>query len=206
MSLFSRFFGPAGESARQRAQLEERLRQLEAEAQTAGPGYVGTAYNRAGDVTLKGGDAERAVGYYGRAIDAYLADEQPEAARGVANKIIRVRPHAVRTLCTLTWLDLAARHTGTALVHLRDYVTAAQKGHRDSHAAGQIFEMAKVVPDREVLGALAAALETLDFRAKAAQVREWEAAGGSPAALKDAKARAATCVIAAARSNERTGV
>ena len=41
------------------------------------------------------------------------------------NKLIRVHPGAVRTLCTLLWLDLGARHMATALMHLRDYIEAA---------------------------------------------------------------------------------
>jgi tetratricopeptide (TPR) repeat protein len=209
MSFLSRLFGPKDESAKpvggaQGGRLTQRLERLEEEAQNAAPGYVGTSYNRAGDVALKEGDAERAMGYYGRAIDAFLADEQPEAARGVANKIIRVRPHAVRTLCTLTWLDLAARHTATALLHLRDYVEAAKEAKRHSLAASQIFEMARVVPDQEVLGAIADALDGLDFAQKAAQVRQWESSGGSPDVLKDREALAIACLKAATKSNERS--
>ena len=104
MSLFSRLFGSKEKDAeRPKARgggLTQRLERLEKEAQNAAPGYVGTSYNRAGDLALKEGDADRAMSYYGRSIDAFLEDEQPEAARGVANKIIRLRPRAVRTLCT----------------------------------------------------------------------------------------------------------
>src|SRR5690606_27875713 len=120
MSFLSRLFGSKDQPQKADARLTQRLERLEAEAEHALPGYVGSTYNRAGDIALRAGDSERAVSYYGRAIDAFLEDVQPEAARGVANKIIRVRPAAVRTLCTLTWLDLAARHTATALLHLRD--------------------------------------------------------------------------------------
>jgi tetratricopeptide (TPR) repeat protein len=218
MSFLSRLFGPKDEPAnpapktapgKQPAgkapvgQLTQRLERLEEEAQNAAPGYVGTSYNRAGDLAMKEGDADRAMTFYGRAIDAFLADEQPEAARGVANKIIRIRPHAVRTLCTLTWLDLAAGHTATALLHLRDYVEAAKESKRQSHAAGQIFEMARVVADKEVLGAIADALDSLDFSPRAATVRAWEHDGGSPDAQQDKGSRAAACRDGAARSNER---
>lgn len=101
MSFLSRLFGskPAAGGS---ADIEAKLQRWEAEAKNAAPGYVGTAFNKAGDLALKNGQADRAVGYYGRAIDAFLEDAQREAARGVANKIIRVRPSAVRTLCTLT--------------------------------------------------------------------------------------------------------
>ncbi|MEQ1855254.1 MAG: hypothetical protein ABL963_02225 [Longimicrobiales bacterium] len=203
MSFLSRLFGPKDEPAKPAGRLTQRLERFEEEAQNAAPGYVGSSYNRAGDVALKEGDGDRALSFYGRAIDAFLSDEQPEAARGVANKIIRVRPHAVRTLCTLTWLDLAAGHTATALLHLRDYVDAAKEAKRHSHAASQIFEMARIVPDREVLGAIADALDSLDFGPKAAQVRDWESEDGSPDVLNDPEALAVACRRGAAGSNQR---
>ena len=203
MSFLSRLFGSKDEPAQPKGKLTQRLERLEEEAQNAAPGYVGSSYNRAGDMALREGDPERAVGYYGRAIDAFLEDEQPEAARGVANKIIRVRPHAVRTLCTLMWLDLAAKHSATALLHLRDYVVAAKEAKQYALAAGQIYEMARLVPDREILGAVADALDGLDFAKRADEVREWESKGGSPAVVTDPEALAIACLKAAARSNER---
>ena len=203
MSFLSRLFGSKDESAPPKGKLTQRLERLEEEAQNAPPGYVGSSYNRAGDVALKEGDAERAMAYYGRAIDAFLEDEQPEAARGVANKIIRLRPNAVRTLCTLMWLDLAAEHFATALLHLRDYVGAAKVVRQHALAASQIYEMARVVPDPEILGAVADALDGLDFATRAAEVREWEGKGGSPDVLTDPDALAMSCLKAAARSNER---
>ena len=209
MSFLSRLFGPKeqpakpGKSDKSDGQLTQRLERLEAEAKKAAPQFVGSSYNRAGDLALKEGDPERAVSYYGRAIDAFLADEQPEAARGVANKIIRVRPHAVRTLCTLTWLDLAARHTATALLHLRDYVDAAKEVKQGPLAASQIYEMARIVPDTEVLGAIADALDGLDVAQKAAEVREWVSNRGSPNVVTEKEALGQACIQAAARSNER---
>jgi tetratricopeptide (TPR) repeat protein len=203
MSFLSRLFGPKKEEAPTPAVggLTQRLERLEKEAENAAPAYVGTSFNRAGDLALKEGDSDRAMTYYGRAIDAFLEDEQPEAARGVANKIIRLRPHAVRTLCTLMWLDLAARHTATALLHLRDYAASAKKANQNALAGSQIYDMALLVADAEVLGAIADALDSLDFSEKAAQVREWENVGGSPSALKDQDELATACMKAASRSN-----
>ena len=208
MSFLSRLFGSrADESPPARGGLTQRLQRLEQEAQNAAPGYVGSSYNRAGDLALKEGDSDRAMTYYGRAIDAFLEDEQPEAARGVANKIIRLRPHAVRTLCTLMWLDLAAKHTATALLHLRDYVASAKNAQQGPRAASQIYDMARIVPDREILGAIADALDGLDFSDKAAEVRAWEHDGGAPTAIEDVDELAGICMKAATRSNEkpRTG-
>ncbi len=206
MSFLSRIFGSKEkeeEPPKARGGLTQRLERLEQEAQNAAPGYVGTSYNRAGDIALREGDADRAMMYYGRAIDAFLEDEQPEAARGVANKIIRLRPGAVRTLCTLMWLDLAAKHTATALLHLRDYVASAKNVKQSALAASQIYDMARSVPDREVLGAIADALDGLDFSDQAAQVREWESEGGAPTAIRDGDELAAVCMKAATRSNEK---
>lgn len=206
MSFLSRLFGSKEKEEvlpKARGGLTQRLERLEQEAQNAAPGYVGTSYNRAGDLALKEGDADRAMAFYGRAIDAFLEDEQPEAARGVANKIIRLRPRTVRTLCTLMWLDLAAKHTATALLHLRDYVEAAKNAKQNPLAASQLFDMARIVPDQEVLGAIADALDGLDYSDRAAEVREWENAGGSPSAVPDAEELAGLCMRAAMRSNER---
>jgi len=202
MSFLSRLFGTKNEEApKATGGLTQRLELLEKEAANAAPGYVGTSFNRAGDLALREGDADRAMNYYGRAIDAFLEDEQPEAARGVANKIIRLRPHAVRTLCTLTWLDLAAKHTATALLHLRDYAASAKKAKQQVLAANQIYDMALIVPDAEVLGAIADALDALDVSDRAAEVRRWENDGGGPSAIKDREELAVACMKAAARSN-----
>jgi hypothetical protein len=204
MSFLSRLFGAKDESPKSEGKLQQRLERMEAEAANATPAFVGSTFNRAGDMALRGGDPERAVAYYGRAIDAFLEDGQREAARGVANKIIRVRPNAVRTLCTLTWLDLASKHTATALLHLRDYVVAAKTANATSLAADQLHAMARIVSDVEFLGAVADALDGLDFAHRAAEVREWAAAGGSPEAVTEADALASACLKAAMHSNERT--
>ena len=203
MSFLNRLFGAKDDSPKAESGLTQRLERLESEAEHAAPAYVGSTYNRAGDLALRGGDMQRAVGYYGRAIDAFLEDGQREAARGVANKIIRVRPGSVRTLCTLTWLDLASRHTATALLHLRDYVAAAKNVDENPLAANQIFAMARLVAEAEFLEAAADALDGLDFAHRAEEVREWAAGGGSADALRDPDELAAACLSAAVRTNER---
>ena len=203
MSFLNRLFGGKQDPTRPRGGLTQRLERLEAEAANAAPAYVGSSYNRAGDLALRENDLERAVGFYGRAIDAFLEDGQREAARGVANKIIRVRPSSVRTLCTLTWLDLASKHTATALLHLRDYVSAAGEVREQALAANQIFAMARIVADPEFLDAAADALDGLDFAQRAGDVRQWAGAGGSPDALEDSDDLAAACLSAAVRTNER---
>lgn len=204
MSFLSRLFGSKPSGRPDDAELEARLARLEQEAERARPGYQGTPYNKAGDLALRAGHRERALEYYGRAIDAFLEDQQREAARGVANKIVRVHPKAVRTLCTLTWLDLAARHKATALLHLRDYVEAARDIDEHARAADQIFEMARIYPDPEFVDAVADALDSLGFDERASEVREWVRDGGAPDAVADDAELAERCVAAAVGSSKRT--
>lgn len=177
-----------------------RLSELDKAAERAAPGYQGTPLNRAGDLCLKGGEQDRALEYYGRAIDAFLEDGQPEAARGVANKIIRIHPGAVRTLCTLTWLDLAAAHNATALIHLGEYKEACLRAHRESLAADQILDMARVSAQRELIDAAADALDQLGFPDEGARARRWAKEGGSPDALTDSEALSEHCIRAAVGS------
>ncbi len=198
MSFLKRFFGKSGDAE---PDIDAQLAALEAQAADARPGYVGSAFNKAGDLALKGGRREKAVGYYGQAIDAFLEDAQREQARSVANKIIRVRPSAVRTLCTLTWLDLSARHPAMALLHLRDYVEAAKDAAEQQRAATQIYLMARTSPDSEFLGAVADGLDLLDFPKRAAEVRSWVTAG-APDAISDDDERSQACLEAAVHSND----
>ena len=138
--------------------LEPRLRQLEQEGRSGAPGQRGMGLNRAGDLCHRAGDRARALDYYGQAIDTYLADEQPEAARGVAQKLIRLHPLAVRTLCTLTWLDLASGHSGDARLHLEQYVEGAKRAQREALAREQILAMARSSADPDFRAAAEAAL------------------------------------------------
>lgn len=202
MSFLSRLFG-GSDSRKPPSDIDAELARLEQEAENASPGYVGTSFNKAGDLALKGGQGDRAVAYYGRAIDAFLEDEQREMARGVANKIIRVRPAAIRTLCTLTWLDLAAQHRAMALLHLRDYVTASKEGGVGTRAATQVFEMARLNADSEFAEAAADALDLLGFPNRARDVRRWTSGEPSPDAITDREELSHVCLEAAIRSNDR---
>ncbi len=194
MSFLSRLFGSSDNRG---GDIESRLAALEAEAQRALPGSKGSPLNRAGDLALSAEDPGRAMALYGRAIDAYLEDQNLDAARGVANKIVRVHPEAVRTLCTLTWLDLAARHMTTALLHLRDYVEASKRSDHGDLAADEIYKMARLVPFPEFLGAAADALDQLDRPDQADEVRHWGTEEGSPDVIRDEYRLAEACSRAA---------
>jgi len=195
MSFLSKLFG--GGSGADEPDLETRISRLEVEAANADAGHRGVSLNRAGDLALQADQPERGVALYGRAIDAYLEDQHLDAARGVANKIVRVHPEAVRTLCTLTWLDLAARHMATALLHLRDYVSAAKRSGHEDLAVDQIHHMAQLAPFGEFLGAAADALDQLDRPEIAEEVREWRTGEPSPYVLNDEHELAEACMRAA---------
>ena len=182
---------------------ESALAVLEAKAEEAALGFRWISLNRAGDLCEKGGDRARALKYYGRAIDAMLEDGQPEPARGIATKIVRIHPEAVRTLCTLTWLDLASDHLASVLEHLAKYIEAARQGGRESLAAEQVFEMAKVVPGREFLESAADALDQLGHEEESDQVREWAEAGRAPSAVEDSLELTERCLSSAIGSNFR---
>ena len=159
---------------------EAELADLEAKAESAASGFRWVPLNRAGDLCYRADERGRALTYYGRAIDAMLEDGQPEPARGLATKIVRIHPAAVRTLCTLTWLDLASHHMASVVVHLNEYVTSARAAGRQDLAGEQIFLMASVVADAEFRCAAIDALDAVECRDEAAQVRDWVLAGRAP--------------------------
>ena len=159
---------------------EGLLSDLEAEAVASEPGNRWLPLNRAGDLCDRAELRLRALDYYGRAIDAMLEDGQPEPARGLATKIVRIHPSAVRTLCTLTWLDLASHHMASVGVHLEDYVKSVRGGGNQELAGEQIYMMARAVADAEFRTAAAEALDTLGVPDDAAEVRAWVAAGQAP--------------------------
>ena len=141
--------------------LSERLEVLEREADQASLGSRGMPLNRAGAECMQAEESARALAYYGRAIDAYLHDGLPDLARGVAQKLIRVHPHAVRTYCTLTWLDLGLGYLADARTHVGGYVAAARRAGREDLAIPQVREMARTVAELEFRKAASTALHDL---------------------------------------------
>jgi hypothetical protein len=177
------------------------LRDLERRAEAAPMGTGWTHLNRAGDLCLKAGDKVKAVKYFGQAIDALLEDGQPEPARGVAKKVIRVHPEAVRTLCTLTWLDLAARQPASAVLTLRSYADAAKRGGREDLAAEQVFTMARFTADRAFLTEAVEVLKDMSSTTFSIQATEWLEAGGSEDSKGEPEALAQYCLSAAVGAN-----
>lgn len=189
MSFFDKLFGSKNSRLDEipPEKLGQYLRDLERRAEVAPMGTGWTHLNRAGDICLKAGDTVKAVKYFGQAIDALLEDQQPEPARGVAKKIIRVHPEAVRTLCTLTWLDLVALQPASAVLSLRSYSDAAKRGGREGLAADQVFTMARFTADEAFLTEAVEVLADLGFTTYSLEVKEWLAEGGSEEAKGDAE-------------------
>lgn len=150
---------------------------------------------------MKVDDRPRALRYFGKAIDALLEDDQPEPARAVAKKVIRLHPEAIRTLCTLTWLDLASMKLPEAKVSLANYVKAAKEGKREHLACAQVLEMARLIPEVDFLTESVKALEYLGCSSDSAQVEVWATEGISPSPPVDKKRLHLLCLKAAIGSN-----
>lgn len=202
MKRLSDLFRSKSSGSEPDAPLDEAvLADLEAKSEVAELGFRWVPLNRAGDLCYRAGESGRALGYYGRAIDAMLEDGQPEPARGLATKIVRIHPSAVRTLCTLTWLDLASHHMASVVVHLNEYVTSAKAGGRQELATDQIFSMARLVTDTEFRCAAIDALDELEAESQAAAVKEWVVAGQAPHDAEDSEDWADICLSHALGSN-----
>ena len=174
---------------------------MAAEAERASPGARWAVFNRLGDAYLKTGDRSRSLKYFGKAIDSLLEDDQPEPARAVVKKVIRLHPGAIRTHCTLTWLDLASMKLPEAKLSLASYAKAAEKGKQNQLACAQVLEMARLVPEADFLEEAAKALEFMGCTADSAKVKTWAAEGTPEGGLKDKKSLHFLCLKAAIGSN-----
>ena len=181
------------------------LADLEEQASAAELGFRWVPLNRAGDLCERAGDRGQALTYYGRAIDVMLEDGQPEPARGLATKIVRIHPAAVRTICTLTWLDLASHHMASVVVHLTEYVKSAEAAGVQELAGEQIYMMAQVTADTAFRGAAADALDALGSTGRGAEVRGWAAAGHAPHDSEDSEDWTERCLSHALGSNAQRG-
>jgi hypothetical protein len=143
-------------------QLESVLATMELRAlKTAFPDERARIFNLAGDLCFDSGLRERALSYFGRSIDVYLAAEQPEAAVGVCRKIVRLTPEVVRARCTLAWISLGRGLIEEAKQRIADYAAAASEAGQEETASLHLRLMTDVSANVDVLEALAEALMTL---------------------------------------------
>ena len=162
------FRGKPGSEAVQR--LEQELQALERQARTASPGYETQFLNRAGNLCVEAGEPKRALGYYGRAIDAYLESGRFSAAEVVCKKVLEIVPNAVRTRCTLAWLSIGKGYRKGADQDIADYVAAAKKAGQEALAARQLQMMAEAAVSPELRERLAEHLLDLGESAEADRV------------------------------------
>lgn len=130
--------------------LEQELRSLEEQARTASPGYETQFLSRAGNLCADAGQVGRALGYYGRAIDAYLESGRFSAAEVLCTKVLRLSPGAVRARCTLAWLAIGKGYRAGTDREISDYVQAARAAEKEGLAAKQLRMMAEAASSMEL--------------------------------------------------------
>ena len=136
-------------------QLERELQVLEQQVKTASPGYETQFLNRAANVCVDAGQPARALGYFGRAIDAYLESGRFSAAEVLCKKVLQIAPDAVRARCTLAWLSIGKGFRGGPEREIADYVNAAKKAGKEGLAAKQLVMMAEAASSPELRELLA---------------------------------------------------
>ena len=142
--------------------LEKRLQSLEQQAEIALPGFDAQFFNRAGDLCVDADADRRALGYYGRAIDAYLRAGRYNAAGAVCRKLLRISPGSVRSRCTLAWLSIGKGLLSDAQREVDEYVEAAVAAGQADLARKQIRMMAEATHNQELRVLLADHLHKLD--------------------------------------------
>ncbi len=147
-------------------------------------------FNLAGDLCFDSGSRERALGYYGRAIDVLLAASQIDAAVGVCRKIVRLTPEVVRARCTLAWMALGQGVIREAKQRIADYARAASCAGQEQTASRHLRLMTDIAASEEILESLAEAL--LEIGDDVGADRAFGAAAGHSdgrSAISDSQAR-----------------
>lgn len=141
------------------ASLSAMLRSMEARAkQTEYPDQRARILNLAGDLCFDAGERERALDYYGRAIDMHIAHHEYSAAVAICQKIIRLTPEVVRARCTLAWMAIARGLIQEAQGRIAEYKEAAEDAGQERLARAHLLMMAEVIDDRDVLVTIAESL------------------------------------------------
>jgi len=154
--------------------LDEALRELERSAESASPGFSAPIWNRAGDLCMREGRVDRALTYYGKAIDDYLEGGRASAARALCQKVIRVSPNVIRARRTLALLNLAEGREEEARLQLREYVRAAKEAGQMELAIRQLHVMGDVAPNAALRETIAQQLDELGDFEGAKMLREAE--------------------------------
>ncbi|MEX2281233.1 MAG: hypothetical protein WEE89_01970 [Gemmatimonadota bacterium] len=141
------------------ANLEPVLSNMELRAlNVAFPDERARIFNLAGDLCFDAGARERALIYYGRAIDVLVAADQIDGAVGVCRKIVRLTPEVVRARCTLAWMALGQGVIQEARQRIADYARAAASAGQEQAASRHLRRMTDIAANQEILESLAEAL------------------------------------------------
>jgi hypothetical protein len=135
--------------------LERDLEALEQQAATASPGYETQYLTRAGNLCVEAGQPARALGYFGRAIDAFLESGRFGAAEVACRKVLAIAPGTVRARRTLACIAIGRGYGAETLAEVGAYVEAARRAGREALAVNQLVLMAEAAVEPELRERLA---------------------------------------------------
>jgi hypothetical protein len=158
---------PKGKDPALQAQLATLRKQIEST-----PLGRARLHNQAGDLLARAGEDQEALREYGKAIDAYIADEQIQLAVATCTKIIRRAPNVTRAHFTLACLFLYQGHRIEALRSIEAYGAAASVGGTQNMVLPRLRFLAKCVADPQVRAFIADQLTHLGDPAGARMVRD----------------------------------
>lgn len=118
--------------------------------------------NLAGDMCIDASQLERGLSYYDMAITTLVACEQYDAAVKICEKIIALKPDAVRPFLTLAQLALRRNRTDQARDRIGQYVSAAEAQKLAKVARTHLVELADLSTDAFVLESIAEGLMQLN--------------------------------------------
>ena len=104
---------------------------------------------------------QRALIYYGRAVDAYLKAGYTGPAAAMCRKILRSSPEAVRAHCTLACLAAHGKHFLEVESEVLSFVAASRRTRTERLTIPRLRLLAEAVEDPEVKRWLAAQLHEL---------------------------------------------
>jgi PAS domain S-box-containing protein len=121
--------------------LEAALRTLEAQTDQ---GERSHAMARAGELCVEAGQRERALRYFGRAVDSFLEAGDETAAERTCRRIVAIAPSVVRARRTLAILAIGRGDTDVAVERVGDYVRAAMEARQAEVAIRQLRTMVSI--------------------------------------------------------------
>ncbi|CAN5241397.1 hypothetical protein BH20GEM2_BH20GEM2_03480 [soil metagenome] len=160
-------------------ELDEQLEELEAEIRSLSDDRQrGQLLNRAGDLCVRAKHPERALRYFGGAIDAFLETGFYDAAAATCRKVIRIAPDVVRARCTLAFLTLgeelpslpAAGLVSEAHHAIAEYVAAARAAETEALCIKRLRLMSGATENPEIRQAIGMYLLELGDEAGADRV------------------------------------